>query len=259
MLTSRLVLAAPLLFGGGRLAPPPGVVMRAGDSDATLAPRSLPFLLQPEPGLAIGGALLFALLVNRALFTPELYNAQSRADLIATVAPVLIVLKALGDLDITPREAEAVAAVGYAGEWLEPALSEDARDELDWAGNALLEIGPCTSVALWRDGKTLMLRGTLPNGMVAGPEAVVPGPLLTKAAARNNGAPDYLPAVQLLPGRVEFSYLPPNAQGVLMLPLVGATKGALVLACDQQRGFGTDDVEWARAVAGRLAESLEGA
>ena len=127
MLTSRLVLAAPLLFGGGRLAPPPGVVMRAGDSDATLAPRSLPFLLQPEPGLAIGGALLFALLVNRALFTPELYNAQSRADLIATVAPVLIVLKALGDLDITPREAEAVAAVGYAGEWLEPALSEDAR------------------------------------------------------------------------------------------------------------------------------------
>ena len=87
--------------------------------------------------------------------------------------------------------------------------------------------------------------------------AIAAGPLLTKAAARLNGAPDYLPAVQLLPGRVEFGYLPENAQGVLMLPLVGQTRGALLLASDQQRGFGPDDVEFARAVAVRVAEAIE--
>ena len=100
------------------------------------------------------------------------------------------------------------------------------------------------------------MRGMLPQSLVPSDRAIAAGPLLTKAAARLNGAPDYLPAVQLLPGRVEFGYLPENAQGVLMLPLVGATRGALILACDRQRGFDKDDIEWARAVAGRLAESL---
>ena len=219
----------------------------------------LPFLLRAEEALKIGGGLLLLLVINR-LFTGELLNSQSRADLIAVIAPVLIVLKALGDLDITPREADAVAPIGSSCEWMEASLSDSAKDELTWAASTLLEtLGPCTTVALYRDGKTLMLKGTVPNALASspGPDAIVPGILLNKVTARINGAPDYLPALQLLPGRVEFlNYLPENAQGVLMLPLTGATRGTLLLACDRQRGFGPDDVEWARAVAGRLSEAL---
>ena len=80
-------------------------------------------------------------------------------------------------------------------------------------------------------------------------------PLLEKAAARKSGAPDYLPALQLLPAAtLEFAYLPENAQGVLMLPLSGDAPGALVLAADRQRGFGEEDISWAREVARKLSE-----
>ena len=224
---------SPLLLLSGSPRAPTCVPMRAPVPVAS-APvsKELPILLRAEPAMAVGSALLLLLVGNR-LVTSELLNSQSRADLIAVIAPVLIILKALGDLDITPREAEAVPAAGQPCDWVEPSLPAAARAELGWAAQACLGMGACTSVALWRGERTLLLRGTLPRSVVAaaGPGAVVPGPVLSKVAARLNGAPDYLPALQLLPGRIEFSYLPENAQGVLMLPLTGSTRGALLLAC----------------------------
>lgn len=249
------LLVAPLLLSPVQQQPH-AVVMRARAPVEAAPSVELPFFMRAEPAIAVGSALLLLLVGNR-LFTEQLLNSQSRADLIATVAPVLIILKGLGDLEITAKVAEAVPAAGVLGEWTEPSLSEAARAEVEWAGDALLDMSGCVTVALWRDGRTLLLRGVLPSKVAPGPAAITPGVLLEKATARKNGAPDYLPALQLLPGRVEFSYLPENAQGVLMLPLTGSTRGSLLLACDRQRGFGPDDVEWARAIAGRLAESLE--
>ena len=235
----------------------PASLLRVQKNAPAAAPEfSVPLLLQPEPAIA-GGLALLTLLVGNRLFTEELLNSQSRADLIAAIAPVLIILKALGDLDITPREADLVAPLGEATVWVEPSLPDAVKQELEWAASSLL-VSPCTAMALWRGGSTLMLRGTVPPAAAATPAAaVLAGPLLTKAAARSNGRPDYLPALQLLPGRVEFSYMPENSQGILMLPLSGdAAGGALILAADRQRGFGEEDISWARAVASRISEAL---
>lgn len=239
------------------LAPPLGGAP-AGARVSTPLAMSLqpPLLLRPQPALVLGSSLLFFLVTNR-LFTEDLLNSQSRADLIATIAPTLIMLQALADLDITPRAAEPVALQGEQAAWTEPALPATLRAELEWASDALLG-GPCASVAIVRGERTLLLRGTLPR--VASPErAVQAGPLLEKTLRRTSGAPDYLPALQLLPGRVEFTYLPENTQGVLMVPLLGgsAQPGALILAANQQRGFAEDDVEWARAVGARLAACMD--
>lgn len=189
---------------------------------------SVPVLLVPEVALGLGSSLLVLLVTNR-LFTPELLNSQSRADLIATLAPVLIVLKALSDLDITPRQAEPVPLDGSHVEWVEPSLPSPARGELEWAADALMQSESCVAVVIYHEGRTLLQRGTLPTPASAEKEqgepavAVKPGPLLTKCMQRVNGAPEYLPALQLLPGRVEFGYLPSLTQGVLMVPLVGST------------------------------------
>jgi len=235
---------------------------------------SYPLLLVPEPALAIGASLLLLLVGNR-LFTDELLNSQSRADLIATIAPVLIVLKALSDLDITPKQADAVPLDGAEVAWADPSVAPSARQELEWAADALLANEPCAAVAVYVEGqqsadgaapigRTLLLRGRLPTGgsdpaASAMPSpAVVPGPLLAKCLGRTNGAPEYLPALQLLPGRVEFGYLPAATQGVLMLPFQSC-KGALILACDRQRGFNQEEVSWARATAARLGDTLSSA
>lgn len=212
-------------------------------------------LLRTEPAMAVGATMLLVLLANR-LMTASLFNSQSRADLLAVVVPVLIILKALGDLDITPREDEPVQLGGQPVAWLEPSLPAAARSDLEWAAEALL-VGSCAAVSLWRGQRTLLLRGTLP--FASEPErAVVAGSLLQSCAARNSGAPEYLPALQLLPGRVEFGYLPENTQGVLILPLVSDSLGVVVLAADRQRGFAEGDVEWALLVASRLSDALRG-
>lgn len=214
----------------------------------------------PEVSIGIGISLLLALVTNR-LFTEELLNSQSRADLIATVAPVVILLDALTSLDITPREADVIPLTGISANWLDPALPEELQQEIRWAANALLACTPCVGITLWRKGQTAMLLGQVsPRLAAAGAEefqrAVLPGPLLQKCVSKMSGAPEYLPALQLLPGRVEFSYFPDDTQGVLIVP-IGGQQGALILAADQVRAFKQDDVAFARTLALRVGKAFE--
>jgi hypothetical protein len=249
---------APLLF----VAPPaallparaPPPCLSAKNAPPSPPASSLPLLLQPEPAIAAGVSLVTALLINR-LFTDDLLNSQSRADLIATVAPTLITLKALGDLDIEARQAEPKPLDGPSLRWVEPSLSADQRRELEWAADSLRACESCAAVALYVNGRTLLLHGTVATACADAPEAAVaPGPLVTKATESVSGAPDYLPSLPILPGRFEFfGYFPEATQGVLMVPIPGS-RGAFILASDRQRGFQQSDILWARSVAGRVAE-----
>ena len=249
-------LGAPPACSSSTRTPPTPMLRAPAPQEARPA---LPLLLQPEASLTLGLSLLLALVVNR-LFTEDLFNSQSRADLIATLAPVLLTLKGLTDLDIKEREAEAVPLDGTKQAWASSAVSDAARRELEWAADSLLaSMTSCTSIAVWHDGRTVLLRGTLPAAVAARPdEAVVPGPLVTKCMEKKSGAPEYLPALQLLPGRVEFGYLPEKTQAVLVLPMgdQGASRGAVVLGADAQRAFKQDDIAWARALSARMGVAL---
>lgn len=185
---------------------------------------SLPLLLQPTVSIGAGSALLLALVGNR-LLTDDLFNSQSRSDLIATLAPILLVLKALSDFDITPREAEAVPLDGTEQEWVSDDLRADARAELEWAADSLFASTPCCSLAIWQGGQTQLLRGLVPRAALGQPgSAVSAGPLLSKCVGKKSGAPEYLPSLQLLPGRMEFTYLPEATQSVLILPLAAGDR-----------------------------------
>jgi hypothetical protein len=71
----------------------------------------LPSISSPEVALVVGSVLLTVLVANR-LFTEDLLNSQSRADLIATAGATVLLLEALTRLDITPREADSVPLDG---------------------------------------------------------------------------------------------------------------------------------------------------
>ena len=97
------------------------------------------------------------------------------------------------------------------------AADGEASRELVWAADALTSSCPaCAAVAVYLDGRTLLLHGTFPAALPGADfsAAVAPGPLLRKVLEKVSAAPDYLPALQLLPGRVKFSYLPAAAQAV---------------------------------------------
>ena len=79
---------------------------------------------------------------------------------------------------------------------------------------------------------------------------VVAGPLVKLAVGRASGRPEYLRALQILPGRIEFSYLPEETQALLILPTAaGAGGGAVIVGADRQRAFGEDAVRRCAAIA----------
>ena len=139
--------------------------------------------------------------------------------------------------------------------WIDPGLSADAQRQLTWAADSIFAGTPATSLALWLDdgSRTVLVRGKVPDALVDADirALVVPGPLLRKAVAKASGAPEYLPALQILPGRVEFGYFPELTQALLIVPLPGRA-GACVIGADRSRCFEKEDVEWVRAVAARV-------
>ena len=95
-------------------------------------------------------------------------------------------------------------------------------------------------------------RSSIKGGTVAGVDAL--------GTTRKGPKESYLPTLQAIPGKIEFTYLPPNSQEVLVLPVpkrdMGVGEGmadkryyALVLGGDTAKNFTPRDVAWCREVA----------
>ena len=74
----------------------------------------------------------------------------------------------------------------------------------------------------------------------------------------------YLPTLQALPGKVEFTYLPSNTQAVLIVPITLTVDrseedhypAVLVLGSDTAKSFTPRDVAWCQVLASRLHDSF---
>mmetsp|Transcript_8898 Transcript_8898/g.19044 ORF Transcript_8898/g.19044 Transcript_8898/m.19044 type:complete len:428 (-) Transcript_8898:208-1491(-) len=100
--------------------------------------------------------------------------------------------------------------------------------------------------------------GNIQGGTVAGSK-------VSSSSKERIGSESYLPTLQALPGRVEFTYLPGNAQEALVLPVLvnhesdeGDDKRqfAIVLGGDKAKSFSPRDVAWCREIAAWIGESV---
>jgi len=201
--------------------------------------------------LPIAAGILFGtlLMVNR-LATPEVTPAQARGDAVGVLACALLVFVGLLWQQVRARSPDAVVLDGEAGFELAEDWPEPARQELAWASQLLLSNTATGSVVVvWR-GQTLLRRGVL------GPSAAVePGAILQRV--REKGKPVYLVDTKLYPGRFEFSYLPPNVQGIICQPL--GSNGALVVGANAPRSYTQQDEAWVAGLADKLAVTLAAA
>lgn len=62
-------------------------------------------------------------------------------------------------------------------------------------------------------------------------------------------------ALQTLPGKVEFDYLPENCQAVLMLPVLEAS-AVVVIGTNRARAFTPKDIAWMKGLCDQAALSL---
>lgn len=64
------------------------------------------------------------------------------------------------------------------------------------------------------------------------------------------------PTPQVLPGKIEFDYLPENCQGVLMQPVVGAS-AVVIVGTNRARAFTPKDIAWVKGVCDQAALFLQ--
>ncbi len=220
------------------MAPPNPQPSDSSRSDGNRVIRRLPL------AAGISGGLL--LLANR-LATPGLTESQARSDVVGVILSALLILTGLLWQRVQPIPPEAVVLEGEEGFELEADLPTDLQTELAWASHLLLTNTVTRSLVIYHRGRVLLRRGIL------GPERdVTPGPILERVLT--TGKPVYLVNLKIYPGRVEFTYLPPNSQGVICQPL--GTEGAIILAAHAPRSYTKQDEAWIAGMADKLTYGL---
>ncbi|MEO1093310.1 MAG: cofactor assembly of complex C subunit B [Cyanobacteria bacterium J06638_28] len=208
-------------------------------ADRNVVLRRLPLVV----GI-LGSSLL---LLNR-FFTPVLTDSQARSDVMGVILSALLVLTGLLWQRVQPRSPETVQLQGTEGFEIDEELPDVVQTELAWASHLLLTNTVTRSLVAYYDGRTLMRRGIL------GPTAVVEtGAILQRVLEKGKAV--YLVDLKIYPGRIEFSYLPENTQGVICQPM--GAKGTLILGANAPRSYTQQDETWIEGITDKLGETLD--
>lgn len=159
--------------------------------------------------------------------------------------------------DVNIKTADSVTLIGeFVQELSSDSLTESQAAQLRWLCESLILTKPAAaSVLLYAKGQVLARFGVMGNEAQIQPGAPVFAKALRVGAA--SAQETYLPAVQNLPGKVEFTYLPENVQTVLLMPILQST-GAVVLGGSQARAFTPKDIAYYKAASERVAACLAG-
>ena len=195
---------------------------------------------------------------------------QSRADLLAVFASGAILLNGISKLDVTSALAESVvlegveldgtAIFGDALKETSNGSNDSVQTEIEWALESVLDATPAkTAVIMAYDTAGASWKPVAASGIVPADESLQRAlprgrttPILDRFQGGSMTKESYLPTLQALPGRVEFTYLPPNTQEALVLPM--SSSSVLVLGSDTAKSCTPRDVAWAQVIASRLGQ-----
>lgn len=218
-----------------------------------------------DQGLSVGAGVtgIFVLLANRlSVDLDKVTDVQSRADIISVVACSALLLNVLNESDIEARDRLPVPLMGYAlpqpllSESLEPLQSKTAL----WAIQTILRMTPATSVHVVLNQSEVVARG----GVIGLDDEKLSSFQFQDTESKmgifyksvTEGEEVYLPDLQILPGKIEFGFLPANAQSLVILPFTPQShsgidtrgNGALVISTNQAKVLRLVDLQKIRVV-----------
>jgi Cofactor assembly of complex C subunit B, CCB2/CCB4 len=242
---------------------------------------ALSWLTSDIGSIALGGLGLLLLLIGRLILdndtgntSPEDMAEQTRVNLLAVFAVGAVLLNGLSQLDVQSALAEKVDLLGKVVS--QPIILknnnyeyENINEQISWVLSSILAATPTNTVILlvrsenekeerW---KPIAYVGVLPPNMLNdNPQLSKDTPIMDRmlrvSTTDSERRESYLPTLQALPGRIEFTnyLLPPNTQAVLLLPirLASSTTATLLLGSNQARSFTPRDITWSQSVATRL-------
>lgn len=221
--------------------------------------------------IAIGLAGLLVLLIGPLFSDAESTTAsdaesaaalgyETRSNLLALFACGSVLVNGISKLDVESVLAEPVSLVGTKYDTVQCSkqyVDEKQRLSIEWALAALITATPASSALLMQLGKddewkALGWTGILPQNDDNAQEVILPArtPILDRFRS-DTLAESYLPTLQNLPGKTEFTYLPVNTQAVLLIPARMST--VIVLGSNQAKSFSPRDIAWCQAIGRRLS------
>jgi hypothetical protein len=236
-----------------------GGSVRFSGSDATITnplDSFLSFVASDIVSIALGIVGLLAVVIHRLTLldvSAEALTLQTRTDLLAAFACGSVLLNGVSKLDVTTALAESVVLEGSqltTPEFL--ATEVNNKSTIAWGLESLLTATPAKSAFLLQQSAAgpwdiAARAGKVPETVTV-PETT---PLLTRVASPGNTKETYLPTLQNLPGKIEFPYLPSNAQSAVLIPM--EDDRVLVLCGNTAKSFTARDVAWSRIVAKRMS------
>lgn len=234
------------------------------DDGATSGMDYVLSLIVSDVGSTVLGLLgLFICVAHRLADTDSLsadtLGQETRADLLAVFASGAVLLNGISKLDVTSALAESVVLDGEALE--EPVYNKVFEREKDvtWALESILSATPAKTavlLSLTEDSWTISaVAGVVPRDPRLRQAPSVDATPILDRFRKDSSKESYLPTLQALPGRVEFTYLPVNTQGALLLPVNAET--VLVLGADTAKIFSPRDVAWCLSIATRIGTFLQ--
>jgi hypothetical protein len=186
---------------------------------------------------------------------------ETRSDLLATFACGAVLLNGVSKLDVTSALSESVQLDGVQLSRAEVNVDVSNDKDLRWGLESLLLATPAKSVVLLvadgTDGWNILASaGIVPNDTFQRRTFSLKASPILDRFRKDLSKESYLPTLQALPGKSEFTYFPLNTQGALLLPVKGNPTTVLVLGSDTAKSFTPRDVAWSRVLAERIGSFL---
>ena len=200
----------------------------------------------PARAVLICALLLLGLTVTNAGVAQTVTPDFQRAEVLAGMAAVGLMLVAVLWTRANPKSAEKVPLKGEQGLLMADQFSENQQQELAWGSHMLLTATPAASVlVLWRH-QVVLRRGLISQ------EVFEPGAITQRAMEREQTIS--LVNTTLFPGRAEFEAMLPSLPAIVVCPM--GNEGAVIVGGWSPRCFTRSDERWIEGWTQRLRTTL---
>ena len=201
----------------------------------------------PARVVLICALLLLGLTVTNAGLAVKVTPDLQRAEVLAGMASVGLMLVAVLWTRANPKSAEKVSLEGEQGLVLSAQLNDVQKQELAWGSHMLLTATPAASVlVLWRQ-QVVLRRGLISQ------DPFQPGDITKRAMDREQTIS--LVNTTLFPGRAEFDGMLQSLPAILVCPM--GQHGVVIVGGWSPRCFSRSDERWLEGWAQRLRTTLE--
>ena len=203
----------------------------------------------PTPARVVlfSGLLVLVLAVTNASTADRITPDLQRAEVLAGLAAVGLMLVAVLWTRANPRSADQVDLQGEQGLVMDQQTSADLREELGWGSHMLLTATPASTVLVYWRGQVILRRGLIRA------DKFKPGDICNRVMERETTIS--LVNTELFPGRTEFDSVVENLPAVVISPL--GKNGVVVVGGWSKRCFSQSDERWLEGWTQRLKTSLE--